>query len=189
MNPEGVTLLLLLILCKKFGSLAMIVSLAIKVSKQKLKCMAGTYSKIYIQIVFAVKGRQALISPRFKDEIYKYISGIITSKGHKAIIVNGVPDHIHLFIGLKPAVAISDLVRDIKNNSSRFINDRGLTPGRFSWQEGYGAFSYSPSHINNVYNYILNQEQHHKKKSFRDEYLKFLEEFGVEYKQEYLFKE
>ena len=149
--------------------------------------MAGTFSQIYIQIVFAVKGRENLISKTWKDELHKYISGIITSKGHKTIIVNGMPDHIHTFVGLKPAMSISDLVRDIKNNSSNFINEKKFVEGRFSWQEGYGAFSYSQSHIDNVFKYILNQENHHQKKTFKDEYIEFLQKFGIEYNEKYLF--
>lgn len=149
--------------------------------------MAGTYSKLYIQIVFSVKGKENLLRKTWRDELFKYMAGIIANKGHKSIIVNGVGDHVHLFIGLKPAMAISDLVRDIKNNSSNFINKKRLVPGRFSWQEGFGAFSYAESQIENVYNYIQNQEQHHSKKSFKDEYLEFLEEFQIEYDEKYLF--
>ena len=118
--------------------------------------MPGTFSQIYIQIVFAVKGRENIIGKTWKDELHKYISGIITNKGQKSIIVNGASDHIHIFVGLKPVIAISDLVRDIKNNSSNFINDKNFVKGKFSWQEGYGAFSYAHSQIEQVYNYILN---------------------------------
>ena|ERR1035437_7985065 len=149
--------------------------------------MPGTYSQIYIQIVFAVKGRENLISNTWKDELHKYIVGIINGKGQKPIIVNGMPDHIHVFIGLKPSIAISDLVRDIKNNSSNFINEKKWVKGKFAWQEGYGAFSYSHSQIENVYNYILNQEEHHKKTIFREEYINFLKDFKVEYNEKYLF--
>ena len=149
--------------------------------------MPGTFSQIYIQIVFAVKGRQNLIGKEWKDELHKYISGIITNKGQKSIIVNGVADHVHIFVGLKPAMAISDLVRDIKNNSSNFINDKKFVKGKFSWQEGYGAFSYAHSQIENVYQYIANQEEHHKKKSFKEEYLDFLQKFEIEYNEKYLF--
>ncbi len=149
--------------------------------------MPGTYSQIYLQIVFAVKGRQNLISKEWKDELYKYISGIITNKGHKAIIVNGMPDHIHVFVGLKPVMAISDLVRDIKNNSTNFINERKFIKGKFRWQEGYGVFSYSQSHIDNVYKYILNQETHHRKRVFKEEYLELLNKFEIEYDEKYLF--
>ncbi len=150
--------------------------------------MAGTYSQIYIQVVFAVNGRVNLIGNEWKDELHKYIAGIIKAKGHKPIIVNGVANHIHAFIGLKPAMAISDLVRDMKNNSSNFINDKKFIRGRFSWQEGYGAFSYAHSQIQNVYNYILNQEEHHRKKSFKEEYMEFLKQFEIEYEEKYLFE-
>ena len=150
--------------------------------------MAGTFSQLYIQIVFAVKGRKNLIDKKWKDELYKYISGIITNKGHKSIIVNGVSDHIHIFVGLKPSMAISDLVRDIKNNSSNFINDKKFVESKFSWQEGYGAFSYAHSQIEQVYNYILNQEKHHHKQTFKEEYLEFLQKFQIEYNEKYLFE-
>ena len=149
--------------------------------------MAGTYSQIYIQIVFAVKYRENLIHREWKDELHKYIAGIIKEKGQKPIIVNGMPDHIHVFVGLKPVMPISDLVRDIKNNSSKFINEKQFIRGKFSWQEGYGAFSYSHSHIERVYNYILNQEQHHAKKTFRQEYEKLLKKFEIEHDEKYLF--
>lgn len=149
--------------------------------------MPGTFSKLYIQAVFAVKGRENLIANSWKDELHKYIAGIIKGKDQKSIIVNGMPDHIHAFIGLRPAMNISDLVRDIKNNSSNFINDRKLVKGKFSWQEGYGAFSYSHSHVDNVYQYVLNQEKHHKKKTFRQEYIEFLKKFEIEYDEKYLF--
>ena len=149
--------------------------------------MPGTFQQIYIQVVFAVKGRENLITEKWNKELHKYISGIIKGKDQKSIIVNGMPDHIHAFIGLRPAMAISDLVRDIKNNSSNFINDRRWVKGKFSWQDGYGAFSYSHSHIDNVYQYILNQEEHHKKKTFKQEYIEFLKKFGIEYNEKYLF--
>ncbi|HEX7457582.1 MAG TPA: IS200/IS605 family transposase [Ginsengibacter sp.] len=150
--------------------------------------MPGTFSQIYIQVVFAVKGRENLINNKWNKELNKYIAGIIKGKDQKSIIVNGMPDHMHVFIGLRPAMAISDLVRDIKNNSSNFINDHKWVKGKFAWQAGYGAFSYSHSHIESVYNYILNQEVHHKKKSFKEEYLEFLKKFAVEYEEKYLFE-
>ena len=150
--------------------------------------MAGTYSQIYLQVVFAVKGREHLIAPSWKDKLHKYISGIITAKKQKAIIVNGMPDHIHAFIGLNPSMKISDLVRDVKNNSSNFINDMGFVSSRFSWQEGYGVFSYSHSHIERVYNYILKQEEHHRQKTFREEYLELLKSFDIDFREEYLFE-
>jgi REP element-mobilizing transposase RayT len=149
--------------------------------------MAGTYSQIYIQIVFAVSGRENLISRHWKDDLYKYISGIIKGKEQKSIIVNGMPDHIHIFVGLRPSMAISDLVRDIKNNSSNFINGRKFVKGKFNWQEGYGTFSYSHSQIESVYNYILNQEKHHNKKTFKEEYLSLLKLFNIDFNEKYLF--
>ena len=150
--------------------------------------MPGTYSQIYIQIVFAVKGRQNLIEKSWKDELHKYISGIISGKDQKSIIVNGVSDHIHAFVGLRPSMAVSDLVRDLKNNSTNFVNEKKFVKGKFSWQEGFGAFSYSHSHINNVYNYILNQEKHHKKRTFKEEYLEFLKKFEIKYNEKYVFE-
>lgn len=150
--------------------------------------MAGTFSQLYIQIIFAVKGRENLISNNWKTEVHKYIAGIINGKGQKTIIVNGMSDHIHAFIGLKPVMSLADLVRDIKNNSSNFINNHKFTKGKFSWQEGYGAFSYSHSHIEKVYNYVLNQEIHHKKKTFKQEYMQFLKKFTIEYDERYLFE-
>ncbi|MBZ0180112.1 MAG: IS200/IS605 family transposase [Melioribacteraceae bacterium] len=150
--------------------------------------MPGTYSQIYIQIVFAVKGRENLISPKWKDELHKYIAGIIKGKDQKPIIVNGMPDHIHAFIGLKPSMKISDLVRDIKNNSTNYINENKFVRDKFCWQEGYGAFSYSHSQIKDVYNYIANQEEHHRKKSFREEYLEFLKKYEIQYNEKYLFE-
>ncbi len=150
--------------------------------------MAGTFSQIYIQIVFAPQGRENLIGKNWKDELHKYIAGIITNKGQKSIIINGVSDHIHILIGLKPSMAISDLVRDIKNNSSNFINEKKFVNGKFSWQEGYGAFSYAHSQIEQVYNYILHQEEHHHKKTFKEEYLDFLQKYEIEYDEKFLFE-
>jgi putative transposase len=140
--------------------------------------MAGTFSQIYVQIVFAVKGRENLIRKEWKNELFQYISGIITNKKQKSIIVNGVSDHVHIFVGLKPSMCIAELVRDIKNNSSNYINRNNFVGGRFSWQEGYGAFSYGHSQIDKVYNYILRQEKHHSTKSFKEEYYTFLEKFN-----------
>ena len=150
--------------------------------------MAGTFSQVYIQVVFAVKYRRNLIDKSWKTDLYKYMSGIIKGQDQKSIIVNGMPDHVHLFIGLRPAMSISALVRDVKNNSTNFINDHGFVKGKFSWQSGYGAFSYSHSHIDRVYNYILNQEAHHKKKTFREEYFGLLKTFEVPYDEGYLFE-
>ena len=150
--------------------------------------MPGTFSQIYVQVVFAVQGRHNLIEKDWRDDLNKYISGIITSKGQKSIIVNGMHDHIHAFIGLKPSMAVADLVRDIKSSSSNFINKSRFVNGKFSWQEGYGVFSYSHSHIEKVYNYILNQEKHHQKKTFKEEYMEFLHKFQVEHDEQYLFE-
>lgn len=150
--------------------------------------MAGTFSQVYIQVIFAVKGRENLIAKEWREELHKYISGIITGKGQKAIIVNGVGDHVHCFIGLKPSVAISDLIRDVKNNSSKFVNEKRFVKEKFQWQEGYGVFSYSGSQVDIVYNYILNQEEHHRKKSFKEEYIDFLTKFRIDHRPEYLFE-
>ncbi len=150
--------------------------------------MPGTYSQIYIQIVFAVNGRDNLILEPWRTELHKYISGIITNRNQKSIIVGGVTDHVHIFVGLRPSMAISDLVRDVKNNSTNFINKRKFVKGRFSWQESFGSFSYSHSHIDSVYKYILNQEEHHRKQTFQEEYISFLEKFAVDYDERYLFE-
>lgn len=150
--------------------------------------MAGTFSQVYIQVVFAVKGRENLISKEWKNDLMKYISGIIRKKEQKSIIVNGVSDHIHAFIGLRPSMAISDLVRENQNNSTNFINERRFLQRKFSWQEGYGAFSYAHSQIDTVYNYILNQEEHHRNKTFRIEYMEFLKKFEIEFDERYLFE-
>lgn len=149
--------------------------------------MPGTFSQIYIQYIFAVKSRQNLLKKPWREEVFKYMVGIIKAKNQKPIIVNGVEDHVHVFVGIKPSMNISDLVRDIKNNSSKFINEQRFLPVKFSWQEGYGVFSYSHSHIDSVYKYIANQEEHHKKKTFKEEYLDFLEKFQVAYNEKYLF--
>ncbi len=150
--------------------------------------MAGTFTQIYIQAVFAVQGRANLLQRPWRDEVFKYMAGIIKNKGPKPIIINGVADHTHLFIGLKPSIALSDLIRDVKNNTSNFINEQNWVKGKFSWQEGYGAFSYGHSQIESVYQYILNQEKHHRKKTFREEYLEFLEKFEMRYEERFLFE-
>ena len=150
--------------------------------------MANTYSQIYIQVVFAVKGRQHIMLNPWRVDLFKYMAGIINAKNQKSIIVNGVADHVHLFIGLKPTMAVSDLVREIKNNASKWINDQRFVRGKFSWQEGFGAFSYSHSQVGNVYRYILNQEAHHHKKTFREEYLEILQRFEIEHDDAYLFE-
>ena len=149
--------------------------------------MADTYTKIYIHIVFTVQGRQNLISKQNKDELYKYITGIIQNKKQKVIAINGMPDHIHILIGIKPDIALSNLIRDVKANASSFINEKRWIMGKFSWQEGFGAFSYSHSQLDSVANYIKNQEKHHSRKTFREEYLELLKKFDVEYDPKYIF--
>ncbi len=149
----------------------------------------ATYSQIHIQLVFAVKFRDALIQKDWKEELYKYITGIVQNNNHKLLSINGMPDHIHILIGLRPNQALSELVNQIKSNSSKWINDKRFLPTRFEWQKGYGAFSYGKSQIADVINYISNQEIHHQKKSFKDEYLDFLNKFDVEYNEEYIFNE
>lgn len=150
--------------------------------------MADTYARIYIHIVFAVEGRQNLIKPEHNDELQKYITGIVSAQKQKLIAINNMPDHIHLLIGLRPDMPLSDLVRDIKANSSRFISEKRWVAGRFSWQQGFGAFSYSHSQIGTVIRYIQNQPKHHAKKSFREEYIEFLKKFNVDYEEKYIFK-
>lgn len=150
--------------------------------------MPGTFSQIYIQIVFAVKGRENIISKNWRDELFQYISGIIKAKNQKTIIVGGFSDHVHILIGLKPSIALAELVRDIKNNSSKFINEKKFIRGKFSWQEGYGAFSYGKTQVNDVYNYILNQEEHHRKRTFKEEYIQFLKKYEIEHEEHFLFE-
>jgi len=150
--------------------------------------MAGTFSQIYIQTVFAVKNRNALIQPEWEVELYKYITGIVQNKGQKMLAINGTNNHIHIFIGMKPTCCLSDLVREIKKSSNTFINEKQFTNYKFQWQEGFGAFSYSHSALDNVIQYIQNQKEHHKKKTFREEYLDFLKKFEIEFKEEYLFE-
>lgn len=149
--------------------------------------MAKTFTQLYVQTVFAVKGRQSLIKKDWRERLYQYITGIVRSKGQKLLTIGGMADHIHIFIGLKPDIAISDLVRDIKANSTNFINDNSLVRGKFRWQEGYGAFTYSHSQLDLVINYVRNQEQHHKTKTFYEEYLELLQKFDVPYDEKYLF--
>ena len=150
--------------------------------------MANTYSQLYVHLVFAVKGRQSLIHNEWKETLYKYIAGIIRNQREKLIIMNGMADHVHLLIGIKPDSCISDLVRDIKSNSTKFINEQGFVKGRFEWQEAFGAFSVSQSQISKLIGYIQNQEMHHKKRSFHTEYLSFLKAYEIDFKSEYLFE-
>lgn len=148
----------------------------------------STYTQLYTQVVFAVKGRESLIQPQWEEELYKYITGIVQNKQQKMLVINGMPDHIHLFMGVKPTCTLSDLVREIKKSSNEFINEKKFTKYKFSWQEGYGAFSYSHSQLTDVITYIMNQKQHHKRKTFKEEYLDFLNKFEVEYNEHYLFE-
>jgi len=150
--------------------------------------MANTYSQIYLHVVFAVEGRQNLIRAEHNNELQKYITGIVSSQKQKLIAINNMPDHVHLLIGLQPDMALSDLVRDIKAGSSGFIKRKRWVAGRFSWQEGFGAFSYSRSQLDTVIRYVQNQQKHHAKKSFREEYVELLEKFGVAYDKRYIFK-
>jgi putative transposase len=150
--------------------------------------MPNTYTQMYVQIVFAVKGRTNLIPSIYREEIHKFITGIVRNRQQKLLSIFCMPDHIHLLIGFKPSISISDLTRDIKAASSKFINDKKWIAGRFNWQEGFGAFTYSRSQIDNVIKYILNQENHHKRKTFKEEYLGFLKKFEIEYNEKYLFE-
>lgn len=149
---------------------------------------AGTFSQIYIQIIFAVRGRNSLIKQEWEDELYKYITGIVQNKGQKMLAINGMPDHIHIFIGMRPTCCLSDLVREVKKSSNSFIKEKRLSKYKFEWQEGYGAFSYAHSALDNVITYINNQKEHHKTKIFKEEYKDFLIKFQVDYKDEYLFE-
>ena len=147
-----------------------------------------TFSQIYIQVVFAVKGRNSIIKTEWEEELYKYITGIVQNKDQKVLAINGSFDHIHLFIGMKPSCRLSDLVREVKKSSNVFINEKKFSRYKFEWQEGYGSFSYSHSAIDNVVKYIMNQKEHHKKRTFKDEYISLLKKFEIDYKEEYLFK-
>ncbi|WP_186758038.1 IS200/IS605 family transposase [Echinicola salinicaeni] len=149
--------------------------------------MSSTFSQIYIHIIFAVKGRKSLIDPEWEAEVYKYITGIITNKGQKLMAINGMPDHIHILIGMRPSCCLSDLVREIKKSSNVYINEIFRKDRFFCWQEGFGAFSHCPASIDRVINYIHNQKEHHTKNTFRKEYRKYLNEYKMEFKEEYLF--
>jgi len=149
--------------------------------------MSNTYSQIYVQLVFAVKSREALINNSFREELQKYISGIIANRGCKLCVIYANPDHVHILVRLHPNISVSNLVRDIKSNSSKYINERRFIPFHFQWQDGYGVFSYSPSHIDAVVKYILNQPEHHKKRDLRTEYIDILQKFGVDYDERFLF--
>jgi putative transposase len=150
--------------------------------------MANTYTQIYIHIVYAVQGRQSLIPKDRKEELFKYITGIVKHRDQKLIAVNGMSDHVHIFIGMKPTVTLSNLVRDIKAGSSGFINKKKWLRGKFNWQDGFGAFSHSSSEIDHIVWYIQSQEEHHRKTTFREEYTTLLKKFAVEYNEKYLFQ-
>ncbi|MCC5924624.1 MAG: IS200/IS605 family transposase [Crocinitomicaceae bacterium] len=150
--------------------------------------MANTYTQIHIQAVFVVKNRDCVIKETWEDELYKYITGIIQSHGHKVLAINGMPDHLHVLFGLRPSQSLSDLLQDVKTNSSKWINEKKFMKTKFSWQPGYGAFSYSNSHVQRVINYIKNQKNHHKKKTFSEEYKVFLDKFEVDYNERYVFQ-
>ena len=151
--------------------------------------MANTYTQIHIQAVFVVKNRACLISPDWKNELYKYISGIIRQNNHKVLIINGMPDHIHILLGINPSQSLSSLMQDVKGGSSKWINETQNLKQKFFWQQGYGAFSYSKSQVKRVLEYIKRQEEHHKKKTFNEEYLQFLKEQEVEFDERYLFSQ
>jgi len=147
----------------------------------------GTFTQMYVQLVFAVKNRDAVLNNEIRNRICEYIGGIISGLKHKSLIVNGTSNHVHILFGLNPSISVSDTVHDIKRSSSLFINNERLCRYRFSWQEGYGGFTYSHSQINDVYNYILNQESHHKKRTFREEYIDILIKSEIEFDQQFLF--
>ena len=151
--------------------------------------MPNTYTQIHLQFVFAVKYRKGLIHSSFKEELYQYISGIIKAHNHKLLAINGMPDHLHILVGMRPSQSVSDLMQDIKANSSKWINEKKFLKVKFEWQEGYGAFSYSKSHVQNVIKYIQNQEKKHQVKSFNEEYLDFLNAFEIDYDERYVFKD
>jgi putative transposase len=149
--------------------------------------MANTYTQIYVQAVFAVQNRDCIINNSWEDELQKYITGIVQNQGHKMLAINGTHNHIHLFFGMKPNQSVSKLIQEVKSNSSKWINEKRFIKSKFSWQEGFGAFYYSHSQLDDVIAYVMNQKEHHKKQSFRDEYLVFLKKFNVEFEEKYLF--
>jgi putative transposase len=151
--------------------------------------MGNTYSQIYVQTVFAVKYRNSVIKTDWSENLYTIMGSLIKEKGCKSIIINGVEDHVHCFIGLKPVVSVSELMKVVKGRSSKYINDHKLTSERFEWQEGYGVFSYGQSQIQNVCRYIENQQEHHKTETFINEYIRFLKKFNIPYQEQYLFHE
>jgi REP element-mobilizing transposase RayT len=151
--------------------------------------MANTYHQIYLQTVFAVKYRNAVISKEWKSNLFGVIGNLINETNCKTIIVNGVEDHVHCFLGLKPVVSVSELMKAVKAKSSKYVNDHKLTAERFEWQEGYGVFSYSQREVDMIYKYVQTQEAHHPVKTFREEYLDLLKEFEIGYDEQYIFRE
>jgi putative transposase len=150
--------------------------------------MANTYTQIHIQAVFAVQNRDAVINFKWKEELYRYITGIIQAREHKLLAIGGMPDHVHILFGFRPIQSLSELMHDIKGGSSKWINEKGFMRCRFSWQEGYSAFSYARSDLKNVIRYIENQKEHHRKITFMEEYVALLKEFEIEYDLRYIFK-
>ena len=150
--------------------------------------MANTYSQVYLQFIFAVKGRQSIINPKYNDELQKYITGIVQNRKQKLLAINNVPDHLHMLVGFGTTMSIADFIEEVKSISSKFINEKNWIQGKFEWQRGYGVFSYSRSQIDQVIRYIQKQQEHHIKKSFKDEYLEFLRKFEVEFDERYLFE-
>ncbi len=151
--------------------------------------MPNTYTQIHLHFIFAVQNRLSLIQKEWKNELYQYITGIEQNNKHKMIIINGMPDHLHIVVGMRPIQSVSDLLQDIKGGSSKWINDKKLVKGKFQWQEGFGAFSYSKSALPKLIEYVKNQEAHHQKKTFLQEYKEFLDAFEVEYDELYIFHE
>ena len=151
--------------------------------------MSNTYTQIHVQAIFAVQNRDCIITPDWEEDLYKYITGIVQKEGHKMLQINGMPDHVHLLFGLRPNQSISDLMRIVKTNSSKWINEQQFLKTKFSWQAGYGAFSYSKSQIPQVFRYIQIQKQHHQKRTFREEYLDILKKSGIDFDARYIFKE
>jgi len=150
--------------------------------------MANTYTQIHIQAIFAVKDRTSLIRSEWENELYKYITGIIQNHEHKLLQINGMPDHLHVFFGMRPKQSVSELLKIIKRESSRWINEKGFLKSKFSWQEGYGAFSYGKSQVSDVIEYVRNQKEHHRKKTFIQEYTEFLDAFEVDFNEQYIFR-
>jgi len=150
--------------------------------------MANTYTQIHIHAVFSVQNRSALISDKWKERLYQYITGIVLNNGHKLLAINGMSDHVHILFGMRPIQSLSDLMQDIKGDSSKWINKNRFVPGKFAWQEGYGAFSYCKNDLHNVISYIENQESHHKGRTFVDEYISMLRDFRIDFDERYIFK-